>query len=259
MKCGRAGEGDGDGSAGQHSYLLLSGWRGLDRHAGQPCALSNVPITLAVQSVSLGVNATPNTAPCRPLVATPPDCRALRTTPSCWKAGVALCVKQVRSKGVHRGWRRAPAAASRLPPPLPPPAARLCCWLCRAANAPLLLLCAPQEEFLRASTAPGTSSSCDPAFRAALRSCCAVDNKQALSSHRGRPPAAPAYCCQHPAASRSTRQPWRTCTAPARRGAASWDATSRSPGTMLAFAAACVGIPYFLGDQVRARVVEGTM
>jgi len=27
------------------------------------------------------------------------------------------------------------------------------------------------------------------------------------------------------------------------------DATSRSPGTMLVFAAACVGVPYFLGDQ----------
>lgn len=30
------------------------------------------------------------------------------------------------------------------------------------------------------------------------------------------------------------------------------DATGRSKGVMLAFAAACVGVPYFLGDQVGA-------
>ena len=32
------------------------------------------------------------------------------------------------------------------------------------------------------------------------------------------------------------------------------DATSRSPGTMLAFAAACVVVPAFLGDQVCAQI-----
>lgn len=38
------------------------------------------------------------------------------------------------------------------------------------------------------------------------------------------------------------------------------DATSRSAPTMLAFAAACVAVPWFLGDQVRlslcAQVLE---
>jgi hypothetical protein len=31
------------------------------------------------------------------------------------------------------------------------------------------------------------------------------------------------------------------------------NATSRSSGYMLAFAGACVAVPYFLGDQVRLR------
>lgn len=34
------------------------------------------------------------------------------------------------------------------------------------------------------------------------------------------------------------------------------DATSRSRGAMLAFAAACVAVPYFLGDQVGPSTVS---
>lgn len=35
------------------------------------------------------------------------------------------------------------------------------------------------------------------------------------------------------------------------------DAANRSKGTMLVFAAACVGVPYFLGDQAGAGPAEG--